>query len=52
MKETPMNKSTKDEIEGSMQEAKGSVKEKTGQVTNRPNLTAEGKTEKIAGKVQ
>ena len=35
-----------------MQEAKGSVKEKTGQVTNRPNLTAEGKTEKIAGKVQ
>jgi uncharacterized protein YjbJ (UPF0337 family) len=33
-------------------EAKGSLKEKAGQVTNRPNLTAEGKTEKIAGKVQ
>jgi uncharacterized protein YjbJ (UPF0337 family) len=41
-----MNNSTKDEIEGSVQEAKGSVKEKAGQVTNRPAIAAEGKAEK------
>jgi uncharacterized protein YjbJ (UPF0337 family) len=46
-----MNNSTKDEIEGSVQEAKGQS-EKAGQVTNRPALAAEGKAEKIAGKVQ
>jgi uncharacterized protein YjbJ (UPF0337 family) len=39
-----MNNSTKDEIEGSVQEAKGSVKEKAGQNTNRPALAAEGKS--------
>jgi uncharacterized protein YjbJ (UPF0337 family) len=31
---------------------KGKVKEKAGQVTNNPNLAAEGQNEKLAGKVQ
>ena len=52
IKRKPMNRSTKDEIEGGVQEAKGSVKEKAGQVTNRPALAAEGNAEKIAGKAQ
>jgi uncharacterized protein YjbJ (UPF0337 family) len=33
-------------------EAKGTVKEKAGQVTNNPKLTDEGQSEKVAGKVQ
>jgi uncharacterized protein YjbJ (UPF0337 family) len=31
---------------------KGKVKEKIGQVTNNPNLAAEGQDEKLAGKIQ
>jgi uncharacterized protein YjbJ (UPF0337 family) len=31
---------------------KGAVKEKAGQVTNNPDLEAEGKAETLAGKVQ
>jgi uncharacterized protein YjbJ (UPF0337 family) len=31
---------------------KGKVKEKAGQVTNNPNLAAEGQNEKLAGEVQ
>jgi uncharacterized protein YjbJ (UPF0337 family) len=37
-----VNQSTKDEVKGNVHEAKGTVKEKVGQVTNNPNLTAEG----------
>ena len=33
-------------------EFKGTVKEKVGQVTHNPNLTAEGQNEKLTGKVQ
>jgi uncharacterized protein YjbJ (UPF0337 family) len=47
-----MEQSTKDEIKGNLHEAKGGVKEKVGQVTNRPHLTAEGKNEELAGKIQ
>jgi uncharacterized protein YjbJ (UPF0337 family) len=47
-----MNPSTKDQITGALHELKGSAKEKTGQLTNDPDLTAEGQAEKIAGKVQ
>jgi uncharacterized protein YjbJ (UPF0337 family) len=47
-----MGQSTKDEIKGSVHEAKGAAKEKVGQVTNRPHLTAEGQKEKLAGKIQ
>ena len=47
-----MKQSTKDKIKGNMHEAKGTVKEKAGQVTNNPHLTAEGQNEELAGKVQ
>ncbi len=33
-----MKESTKDEIQGKLHEAKGKIKEKTGQMTNDPNL--------------
>jgi uncharacterized protein YjbJ (UPF0337 family) len=47
-----MKTSTKNEIEGNLHEAKGAVKEKAGQVTNNPDLAAEGQAEKLSGKVQ
>jgi uncharacterized protein YjbJ (UPF0337 family) len=47
-----MKTSTKDQIQGDLHEMKGKVKEKAGQVTNNPNLEAEGQGEKVAGKVQ
>ena len=47
-----MKPSTKDQIKGSLHEMKGKAKEKVGQVTNNPNLAAEGQDEKIAGKIQ
>ena len=33
-------------------EAKGTIKEKVGQVTDNPNLTVDGQKEKFAGLVQ
>ena len=47
-----MKQSVKDEVEGKLHEAKGKIKEKAGQLTNNPNLEAEGTGEKIGGKVQ
>ena len=47
-----MKPSTKDQIKGKLHEMKGKVKAKVGQVTNNPNLEAEGENEKLAGKVQ
>ena len=47
-----MKPSTKDQIQGKLHEAKGKAKEKVGQVTNNPNLAAEGQAEKVAGVVQ
>ncbi len=47
-----MEKSTVDQVKGAFHEAKGAVKESVGQMTNKPELTAEGHDEKIAGKVQ
>jgi uncharacterized protein YjbJ (UPF0337 family) len=47
-----MKPSTKNEIEGNLHEAKGAVKEKAGQVTNNPDLAADGQAEKLSGKVQ
>ena len=46
-----MATSTKDEIKGTFHEVKGKVKETVGQVTNSPDLEAEGKAEHRAGKV-
>ena len=47
-----MKPSTKDQIAGKLHEVKGDVKEKAGQVTNNPNLAAEGQDEKLGGKIQ
>ena len=47
-----MEQSTKDQINGNLHKWKGKVKEKAGQVTNNPDLTAEGQAEQLAGKVQ
>jgi uncharacterized protein YjbJ (UPF0337 family) len=47
-----MKQSTKDELEGKLHEAKGTVKEKVGHVTNDPDLETEGQGEKLTGKVQ
>ena len=47
-----MRPSTKDEIDGKVHEVKGGVKEKVGQLTNNPDLEAEGQDEKVGGKVQ
>jgi len=47
-----MNPSTKNEIAGKVHEVKGKIKVKVGQLTNHPNLGAEGIDEQIAGKVQ
>ena len=41
-----------DKAKDKAQVAKGKIKEKTGQVTNDPNLEAEGTGEKVGGKVQ
>ena len=47
-----MKPSTKNEITGKVHEVKGKLKQKVGQMTNDPDLEAEGLDEKIAGKVQ
>lgn len=47
-----MDQSTKDQIEGNVHEAKGTIKEKIGQVTDNANLVDEGQKEKFKGLVQ
>jgi uncharacterized protein YjbJ (UPF0337 family) len=47
-----MNPSTTDQMEGKLHEVKGKVKEAAGNLTNDPDLTAEGQAEQIAGTVQ
>jgi uncharacterized protein YjbJ (UPF0337 family) len=47
-----MKSSTKDQVQGKMHEMKGAVKEKVGQLTNRPDVAAEGQDEKLGGKIQ
>ena len=47
-----MKPSTRDETNSKFNDLKGKVKEKAGQVTNNPDLEAEGQTEMIAGKVR
>ena len=42
----------KDRIKGSAKQAKGAVKEAAGKVTGDSKLEAEGKGDKVAGKVQ
>jgi uncharacterized protein YjbJ (UPF0337 family) len=47
-----MTNSTRQQIEGDLRDAKGTAKEAEGKLTHDPDLEAEGRTEKIAGKVQ
>jgi uncharacterized protein YjbJ (UPF0337 family) len=47
-----MKPSTKDEIAGRVHEVKGDLRKKVGQLTNNPDLEAEGAGEQIAGKIQ
>jgi uncharacterized protein YjbJ (UPF0337 family) len=47
-----MKPGTDDQIEGKLHEVKGALKEKAGQVTNNPDVAAEGQAEKLGGKVQ
>ena len=47
-----MTPSTDNQIKGAVREAAGTLKEKTGQILNNPDLEAEGQDEKLAGKVQ
>jgi uncharacterized protein YjbJ (UPF0337 family) len=47
-----MKQSTEDNAIGTFHEVKGKVKEKAGQVTNNPDLEAEGQAEKLGGKIQ
>ena len=41
-----------DRIKGAAQQAKGAVKEAVGKITGDGKLEAEGKAEKVAGKLQ
>lgn len=47
-----MKTSTEDKITGSFHEAKGTIKEEVGKVTDDCKLRIEGNVEKNAGKVQ
>jgi len=47
-----MKPSTQDQLEATIHQVKGAVKEKVGQVTGNADLTAEGEAEKLAGKIQ
>ena len=42
----------KDEVEGKWEQAKGWVKDKAGEVTNDPELEAEGEAQNAAGDAQ
>ena len=42
----------KDRVEGSLQQAKGKVKEVAGKVTGDTKLEQEGKGDQVAGKIQ
>ena len=47
-----MKLSTSDKATGKVHEVKGAIKQKAGELTNNPNLAADGRIEKNAGKVQ
>ncbi|MGB7494086.1 MAG: CsbD family protein [Candidatus Acidiferrum sp.] len=47
-----MKPSTENKIAGKVHEVKGKLKETVGQMTNDPDLEAEGLGEKTAGKIQ
>ena len=47
-----MKSSTKDQMEGKFHQVKGKLKEMAGELSDNPELEAEGAGEKIAGEVQ
>lgn len=47
-----MDSSNKDKIEGKVDQAKGAVKEKAGEVTGNPDMRDRGTAEKAGGKIQ
>ena len=47
-----MTESTKDQAQGAIHELKGAVKEKAGQLANKPELEQEGADEKLGGTIQ
>ena len=47
-----MSTPNRDEVEGKWEQAKGWVKDKAGEVTNDPELEAEGEAQRAGGKVQ
>ena len=47
-----MKPSTDDKTTGKLHEVKGTIKEKVGEITNNPDLEADGRAEKNAGKAQ
>jgi uncharacterized protein YjbJ (UPF0337 family) len=47
-----MESGTHDEAQGKLHEVKGKLKAKVGEVTNDPDLMAEGQDEQVAGTIQ
>jgi len=47
-----MADSTRDKVEGTFHDVKGTIKEKVGRAANDPDLEDEGTAEKIGGKIQ
>ena len=47
-----MEESTKDKVQGTINDAVGKVKEKVGEATNNPDLHDEGQDDQVKGKVQ
>ena len=47
-----MKPSTDDKATGTLHEMKGAIKQKAGELTNDPDLAANGEVEKNSGKVQ
>jgi len=47
-----MKPSTDDKTTGKLREVKGTIKQKVGELTGNPDLEADGRAEKNAGKVQ
>ncbi len=47
-----MKPSTDDKTTGKVHEVKGTIKQKVGELTKNPDLEAEGRAERNAGKVQ
>jgi uncharacterized protein YjbJ (UPF0337 family) len=47
-----MKPSTDDKATGKLHEVKGAIRQKAGEITNNPDLAANGNAEKNAGKAQ